>query len=125
MVSKPINPLSILWKGRATIYEYQDVTDPETFQTSQQLTPVATDEPCRLSQNYVSHTQTDLVDVTSGVPFVSQMIVLFIRPDLEIKSGSVIEVTQNARTDKYKRSSKPAVYSSHQEVVLTLYEDNA
>ena len=50
---------------------------------------------------------------------------LFIRPDLEIKEGSVIEITQNGVTNRYKRASKPAVYTRHQEVALELYEDNA
>ncbi len=118
------NPLATLWKGKCTIYEYQNVTDPNTNQTTQELVAVVTDEPCRLSQNRVSHNQSDLVSV-SDVPYVNALIVLFIRPDLEIKAGSVIEVTQNNVTDKYKRSSKPAIYSNHQEVTLELYEGNA
>lgn len=119
------NPLSILWTGKCTIYEYQDVTDPETFQTTQKEVPILIDEPCRLSQNTVSHNQNELVSIMDGAPLVQQIIVLFIRPDIDIKEGSVIEVTQHGRTDKYKRSSKPAVYSNHQEIVLELYEDNA
>lgn len=118
------NPLAILWEGKCTIYEYQDKTDPNTHQTTQELVAVVTDEPCRLSQNRVSHNQSDLVSV-SGVPYVNELIVLFLRPDLRIKAGSVIEVTQNNVTEKYKRSSKPAIYSNHQEVTLELYEENA
>lgn len=114
------NPLSMLWFGKATIYEYQDVTDAETFQTKQELVPVAIDEACRLS-----HSRESTVDVNSGAPYVAQTIILFIRPDLTIKEGSVIEVTQNYVTNKYKRASKPAVYTKHQEVALELYEDNA
>jgi hypothetical protein len=118
------NPLAALWIGRCSIFEYQDVTDPDTFQTTQELVGVVTDEPCRLSQSYVSHNTSDLVSV-NGVPSVEQLIVLFIRPDLEIKPGSVISVTQYGITERYKRSSKPAIYSNHQEVVLELYEDYA
>lgn len=114
------NPLEILWSGRATIYEYQDVTDPETYQTKHELVAVATDEKCRLS-----HNRESTVVVDNGAPFVNQAIVLFIRPDLIIKEGSVIEVTQNGMTNKYRRASKPAVYTNHQEVTLELYEDNA
>lgn len=119
------NPLSLLWIGKATISEYQNVTDPETYQTTQKLVPVIIDEPCRLSQNVVSHDKQELTRLGESVPYVEQVIVLFIRPDLEIKAGSVIEVTQHGRTDKYQRASKPAIYSNHQEVVLELYEDNA
>jgi hypothetical protein len=56
---------------------------------------------------------------------MSQFTILFIRPDLEINPGSIIEVTQNGRTTKYKRSGKPAVYTYHQEIRLTLYEEYA
>jgi hypothetical protein len=114
------NPLSVLWIGKATISEYQEVTDPETFQTKHQLVPVVIDEPCRLS-----HSRESTVDVSSGAPYVTQHIILFIRPDLKIKEGSVIEVTQHGVTNKYKRASKPSIYTNHQEVELELYEDNA
>ena len=114
------NPLAILWKGKATISEYQEVTDKETFQTSHQLVPVVKNEPCR-----ISYRQEPSTNITTGVANLTQIIMLFIRPDIEIKAGSVIEVTQDGRTLKYKRSSKPAIYSNHQEVVLELYEDKA
>lgn len=114
------NPLSILWTGKATIYEYNDVTDPETFQTNALLKEVATDEPCR-----ISHHRDTTVDVNRGAPYVTQSIVLFIRPDLVIKEGSVIEVTQHGVTNRYKRASKSAIYTNHQEISLELYEDNA
>jgi hypothetical protein len=114
------NPLSVLWIGKATISEYKDVTDPKNFQTSHQLVPIVVDEPCR-----VSYKQEPSTNIATGAAQLTQIIMLFIRPDIEIKAGSVIEVTQHGRTLKYKRSSKPAIYSNHQEVVLTLYEDNA
>ena len=114
------NPLEILWTGKCTIYEYQPITDPETFQTTSELTPVLVDEPCRLSYNHEQAT-----NIQSGAAVVSQSITLFIRKDLVIKPGSVIEVTQNGVTEKYKGSGQPAVYSNHQQIILQLYEDNA
>jgi hypothetical protein len=114
------NPLSLLWIGKATISEYKEVTDPDTFQTKHTVVPVVTDEPCR-----VSYKQEPSTNIATGAAQLTQVIMLFIRPDIEIKAGSVIEVTQHGRTLKYKRSSKPAVYSNHQEVVLELYEDKA
>jgi len=65
------------------------------------------------------------VDINNAAPYLNQTITLFIRPDLPIKEGSIIEVTQHNVTTKYKRSSKPAVHSQHQEVLLELYEDKA
>ena len=114
------NPLSVLWIGKCTIYEYQNITDPETYQTTQKAVPVLVNEPCRLSYNHEQST-----NIQSGAAVVSQSITLFIRPDLVIKPGSVIEITQHGVTEKYKGSGKPAIYSNHQEIVLELYEDNA
>ena len=114
------NPLSLLWIGKCTIKEYQDVFDEETYQTSQKEVAIVTDEPCR-----VSYTREQVTNIESGVPTMEQSILLFIRPDLEIKPGSTIEVTQHGKTTKYRGSSKTAVYSKHQEVVLELYEDKA
>lgn len=113
------NPLTMLWTGRATIYEYTHVTDPETYQTTFKLVPVLEDEPCRLSYNHEQST-----DIQSGAAVVSQSITLFVRKDLVVKPGSVIEVTQNGVTERYKGSGQPAIYSQHQQIVLQLYEDN-
>lgn len=115
------NPLSLLWIGKCTIYEYQDITDPDTYQTTQQLVPVIEEEPCRLSFK----TSDGIVNQSGGIPNIEQLIVLFIRPDLTIKDGSVIEVTQHGVTNKYKGSSIPAVYTNHQEITLELYRDYA
>lgn len=119
------NPLAALWSGRCTIYEYQEITDPETYQTKHELATVATDEPCRVSYGQSAYSRASTTDVNEGAPYFTQTITLFIRPDLVIKEGSVIEVTQHGRTSKYKRASKPAVHSQHQEVLLEVYEDNA
>ena len=115
-----INPLSSLWIGKATIYEYVDSIDPDTHQSTQTEQVIVEDEPCRIS--YKSETTTN---ITTGVGEMTQFTVLFIRPDLTIKAGSVIEVTQHGITTKYRRSGTPTVYTNHQEVILTLYEDKA
>lgn len=118
------SPLSILWKGRATIWEYENVTDPETHQTTQREVILVEDEPCRISFSSEA-TSNAVTQPNAGVSEMTQFILLFIRPDLTIDAGSVIEVTQNGRTTKYKRSGMPAVYTNHQEIKLTLYEDYA
>ncbi len=114
------NPLRTLWTGDCTIYEYKNVFDPITKQTTQAEVPVLEHEPCRLSYRYEQST-----DMKSGAAVVSQSITLFIRPDLVIKPGSVIEITQHGVTNKYKGSGKPAVYCNHQQIVLELYENEA
>ena len=113
------NPLSSLWIGKCTIYEYQAVTDEETFQTTHDLVPVVTDEPCRLSYKKEQST-----NISNGAAVISQSITLFIRPDIVIKEGSVIDITQHGVTTRYKGSGKPSIYTNHQEIILELYEDN-
>lgn len=115
-----VNPLSVLWTGKCTIYEFEDVIDPVTHQTTQKEVPVLINEPCRLSYNREQST-----NIQSGAAVVSQSITLFIRPDLVISPGSVIEITQHGVTEKYKGSGQPAVYCNHQEIILELYEVNA
>lgn len=120
MVTNPIpksTALQKLWIGSATIYEYQEVTDPDTFQTTTKPVAIAQDEPCRLSYSTIP------VTTVNGVAEVEQVIKLFIRPDLTIRAGSLIEITQHERTNKFRRASTPAVYTNHQEVVLELDED--
>ena len=114
------NPLAVLWTGRCTVYEYQDVVHPNTHQTTQIEVPVVVDEPCRLSYNYEQST-----NIQSGAAVVSQSITLFIRPDLVINPGSVIEITQHGVTEKYKGSGNPAVYCNHQQITLELYDNEA
>ena len=119
-----VNPLAILWKGKCTIYEFVDTTDPDTHQTIQTLKAVVTDEPCRLSFSQVM-SQSTTTQIVQGAAEQVQIIKLFLRPDITINAGSVIEVTQNGVATKYKRSNVPAIYTQHQEVTLELYEERA
>ena len=50
---------------------------------------------------------------------------LFISPEVEIKPGSKIVVTQNGVTTEFSNSGKPAIYTNHQEIMLKLFEDYA
>lgn len=53
---------------------------------------------------------------------VVQEIRLLIAPEVQIPAGSKITVTQNGETQDYSRSGIPAVYASHQEIQLALFE---
>ena len=94
----PNNPLAKLWIGLCTIYEYRDVIDEATYQTTQRLVPALVNEPCRLSYN-----REQATNISNGAAVVSQSITLFIRPDLVIKPGSVIEITQHGVTERYNQ----------------------
>lgn len=121
MVTNPIpqsNVLKQLWIGKATIYEYQGVTDPDTKQTKNELVTIVRNEPCRLSYSSESTTNT-----ANGIPQVVQVTKLFISNLIPIQAGSKIEVTQHGVTNTYKRSSEPSVFTNHQEIVVTLDKD--
>ena len=47
---------------------------------------------------------------------------LFIAPEIKIKPGSKIIVEQNGTTTEYSASGVPAVYLSHAEIMLELFE---
>lgn len=110
--------LKMLWIGSCTISEYTEIKDPVTHVTSFGLVPVVENEPCRLS-----YSKDNVTDMENSVAGIQQTIKLFIRPDIDIKAGSIIEVTQHGTTNKYKRASEPAIYTNHQEVILEIDKD--
>lgn len=103
--------------GTADIYEMQATTDPVTHITSNQPTLVLEDEPCKLSYKAINPT-----DSSEAAEAVKQQIKLFISPNIEVKPGSKITVTQNGTSSDYEKSGKPAVYPTHQEIILKSFE---
>ena len=117
MVRKAIESLYV---GKCTITKKQKVIDPITKRTKFEDVSFCLDEPCRLSYSNVSAT-----DETDTVSKVSQVIKLFLKPELMIEAGSKITVTQHGRTIRYVASGQPAVHTNHQEIVLELDDDEA
>lgn len=101
--------------GKCDIYEYVKYTDPETEETITELDPepVYKDVPCKLSKKTITAaSQTEIANTIQYSP------VLFINPDITIKPGSKIVVTQNGVTREYEQSGEPFSYATHQEIVL-------
>ena len=94
--------------------------DPETKVTRQDEVIIHKDISCHLSYSKM----TPAVG-SDTVTAVAQTIKLFLAPELVIPPGSRIEVTQQSRTESYDQSGKAAVYSSHQEILLELWEGYA
>lgn len=117
MIKKAVESL---YDGKCTITELSSWADPITNITQNVEFDVVVDEPCRISyKDAVNANETDTVSNAD------QIVVLFIRPDLIIKDGSKITVTQCSRTVQYKASGKPRVYNSHQEITLEILDDKA
>ena len=100
--------------GTFTVTEHQKVTKPN-HTTSFEDVDVLYDQPCRLSFSS-SPAATD-----GNVAEVNQTVKLFCSPDITVKEGSKIVVTQNGVTTEYKQSGTPALYETHQEIILELF----
>lgn len=103
------------YKGTCTVYEYKAVKDEETLITSTEPVMVLENQPCKLSFEHINA-------VSDGVPVQSMGVKLFIAPEIEIKAGSKIVVTQDGVTTEYARSGFPAIYTNHQEIKLKLFK---
>lgn len=106
----------IYYTGRCTVYEQQPVEDPDTGITEMEPVAVLIDQPCRLSFKTITTTSP-----ADGAATVTQAVKLLIAPEVNMKPGSQITVTQNGVTADYESSGQPAVYSEHQEIVLELF----
>lgn len=105
------------YTGVCDISEYQDVRDGVGI-TQHTLVKTAEAVPCRLS--YSSKTAAVQTETAAAV---SQSIKLFLAPDITVHEGSVITVTQDGVTRGYKSSGVPAVWFSHQEIMLELSKE--
>lgn len=101
--------------GTFTVTERQKYTKPN-HSTGFREVKVVTDQPCRLSFTTSPSTGNGVVAETA------QTVKLFLAPEVKVREGSRITVTQNGVTTDYKRSGTPAVYDTHQEIVLELFD---
>lgn len=112
--------IETLYFDRATIIEYQHVFDPEDCSTGVKEVVLCENEPCKVSHDRTSTTRDG--DAGDDTMLITK---LFIRPDLEVKSGSKIIVTRNGVDVIYKNSGETAMYINHQEIKIELWEDKA
>lgn len=109
--------IEMLYEHTCSIVEYKDVKNPVTKVTKPQEVTVLENQPCKLSFSNVRPSQQ-----TESANSINQVVKLFIAPEIVIKEGSKITVSHNGRVSKYKNSGVPAIYSSHQEIVLELFK---
>lgn len=108
--------LESAYDGRCDIVEYQDVTDEGTGLSQGEEAVVLEGQPCKLSfEKQAAVSQTDTAAA------VTQGLKLFLAPEIKIRPGSKIIVTQNGITGAYSASGEPAVYGTHQEIALELF----
>jgi len=105
------------YDGLATVSELTKTKNASTKLTEHTESAVYTDQPCHLS---IEGKAAD--EQSASAASIAQTTKLFISPELTIKPGSKITVTQAGVTTVYTHSGKSAVYDTHQEIVLDLFE---
>ena len=106
-----------LYNGKCTITEYQKVQKANKSTGFEEIV-VLENQPCRLSIKTVNSTnQTE-----TGASALTQTIKVFLAPEVQVKPGSKLTITQNQVSAEYKSSGKPAHYYTHQEIVLELFK---
>lgn len=106
-----------MYEGTCNIYEKINVTDPVTKITGQKEKIVYGDAACRLSYAKITPSYKQAEGTKK-----EQLVKLFLAPEMTVKPGSKIVVTQNNVTETYKMSSLAAVYASHQEIALEAWK---
>ena len=101
-----------------TVVEYQKTKVKGVVDTEE--VKVLEDQPCKLSFEDIN-----VAAKTEAATEITQEIKLFIAPEIEVKSGSKIIVTHCGKTYEYARSGIPAVYETHQEILLEAYRERA
>lgn len=105
-----------MYEGLCTIMEYHDVRDEKTKLSHEEEVTIVENQPCKLSfEKLNAVVQTDTASAKS------QIIKLFLAPEVQVKAGSKIIVTQNGMTEEYSSSGQAAIYSTHQEIILELF----
>lgn len=107
-----------LYNCKMTIQENKPVKEGNI--TKPKWVDVLVDEPCRISQKSLS-------EASEGtVASISYATALYCRPEIEIKSGDRIVITDvHGNVRKYKRSSEGFnSYLTHQEIVIVREESS-
>lgn len=106
--------------GTLIVTEMQQVTDERSKLTKDEEVVVLENQPCKLSfETLKAAVQTD------SAATITQVTKLFVSPDISIRVGSKITVSQDNVTTDYTCSGVPAVYPTHQEIILELFEEYA
>jgi len=105
------------YTGNATVIERQKVKNPVSKMVESQDVPVIKNQPCKISYKSVTAAIRE-----ESAASTEQVVKLLISPALSIKPGSKITVVQEGVTVAYTHSGVPAVYPTHQEIVLDLFK---
>ena len=106
--------------GTLTVTERKKEKDERSKLTKDVEVVVLENQPCKLSFEKL---QTAIQSDSAAT--ITQVTKLFVSPDISIKAGSKITVSQDNVTTDYTCSGVPAIYPTHQEIILELFKDFA
>lgn len=122
MIKNTKNTLKLLYTAFCNIYEYESFIDENSFIKKQNSVLKYENIPCRVS--YYKNSYNVLVAKESLFNnSITQRVKIFLDNNIKIKAGSIIVVTQNGKTTKYKNSGEPVIYTSHQEIMIDIFDD--
>ena len=107
-----------LYRGKCTIYEHKKVKNEKTKLTGYEDVMVLEDQPCKLSFKEIHAAVQGEAAATA-----TQVIKLFLSPNVIVMPGSKVTVIQDGVKRDYTSSGVPAVYQSHQEIILKLEDE--
>ena len=126
MVNAHRNVLEWLWRDSCSVYVQAEYTDPVTNITGFRETLLLKDLPCKLSFETSRHRANECAAVDGNhAAALSQVVKLFLSPDVELPAGCKITVRRFRQPDRihtFARSGVPALFSDHQEIPLALWE---
>lgn len=104
--------------GRMTIFNYEP-TEEESGITEFELVPIQEDVPCRLSyQDKQSATKDEPAQALKSIRVITAL-------DVDIKEGSILEITFNGVTQKYKQAGRTHINDFRKSTPLEIYEEHA
>lgn len=110
--------IELMYEDSLTVTEYVREKNEKTKLMDSKEVITLESQPCKLS--YEKVTSTTQNDTAAGI---TQVTKIFLAPEIKIKAGSRLTVTTNAGTvQNYKQSGIPAIYPTHQEIVLEAFE---
>lgn len=104
------------YDGICTVIEHKKVKNDRTKLTTFEDVVILEKQPCHLVFKTISSTEQ-----SESAAAIKQTTKLLLSPDVIIKPGSKIAVTQEGMTTDYTCSGVPATYKTHQEIVLELF----
>lgn len=113
-VVKARNAVERLYDRLCTISENKPYKK-ENGATGQRWEAVAENVPCRISFGKIAN-----ADIGEKATAVTQVIKLLLSPEIVVKPGSRVKVIKDSWVDYFEAAGVPAIYDSHQEVMLVL-----